>query len=155
MREHSSDDGGPVAYQLSFFCRSGEARGDEALDRLLDYLLDTGEPLVGESLGPFDDSVAAFRLGTKSSTTDWSVADLLMLEVHVGVAEIAESVIDTSPNDEHGIWGCDLLAIVTLSGDKPDWPLVNRIWAAAVSIWKAVPWDESSGFEIAAGAPQP
>ncbi|WP_277439272.1 hypothetical protein [Streptomyces sp. SPB162] len=144
-----------MAYQLSFFCRSGEARGDEALDRLLDYLLETGEPLVGESLGPFDDSVAAFKLGTKSSTSDWSVSDLLMLEVHVGVAEIAESVIAASPNDEQGIWGCDLLASVTLGGDNPDWPLVNRIWAAAVSIWKAVPWDESSGFEIAASSPQP
>jgi hypothetical protein len=80
---------------------------------------------------------------------------LLTLEVHVGVAEIAESVISASPNDEWGIWGCDLLATVTLSGDNPDWALVHRIWAAVVSLWRAVPWDESSGFEIAAsGAPQ-
>ncbi|WP_269277145.1 hypothetical protein [Streptomyces sp. H39-S7] len=77
-----------------------------------------------------------------------------MLEVHVGVAAIAEAVIATSPNDEQGIWGCDLLAMVTLSGNNPDWPLVNRIWAAVVSLWKAVPWDESSGFEITASASQ-
>ncbi|MER5177140.1 hypothetical protein ABT009_01960 [Streptomyces sp. NPDC002896] len=144
-----------MAYQLSFFCRSGEERGDEALDRLLDCLLESGERLVGESLGPFDDSVAAFKLGTGSSDGDMPVADLLTLEVHVGVAEIAESVIAASPNDEQGIWGCDLLAIVTLSGNDPDWGLVNRIWAAVVSLWRAVPWDESSGFEIAAGASQP
>lgn len=144
-----------MAYQLSLFCRSGEARGDEALDRLLDHLLETGEPLVGEALGPFDDAVAAFRLGTRSSTGDWSVSDLLLLEVHVGVAEIAASVIAASPDDEQGIWGCDLLAGVTLSGDDPDWPLVNRIRAAAAGLWKAVPWDESSGFEVAAGSPQP
>ncbi|MFB6960219.1 hypothetical protein ACFCYB_25170 [Streptomyces sp. NPDC056309] len=148
------DDGGIVAYQLSFFCRSGGERGDEALDRLLDYLLESGDPLVGEWTGPFEDSVAAFGLGTGSSDSDRPVADLLTLEVHVGVAEIAESVIAASPNDEWSIWGCDLLATVTLSGNNPDWALVHRIWAALVSLWKAVPWDESSGFEIAARAPQ-
>ncbi|MFF4041253.1 hypothetical protein [Streptomyces sp. NPDC001816] len=143
-----------MAYQLSFFCRSGEDRGDEALDRLLDHLLEGGDRLLGEWLGPFEDSVAAFRLGTGSSDSDRPVADLLTLEVHVGVAEIAESVIAASPNDERGIWGCDLLATVTLSGDNPDWALLHRIWAAVVSLWGAVPWDESSGFEIAAGTPQ-
>ncbi|MFI6896969.1 hypothetical protein ACIBM4_22975 [Streptomyces sp. NPDC050256] len=144
-----------MAYRLSFFCRSGEENGDEALDRLLDYLLESGDGLVGEGLGPFDDSVAAFRLGTRSRDTGGPVADLLTLELHVGVAEIAESVIAASPNDESGVWGCDLLAIVTLSGDNPEWTLVHRIWAAVVSLWKAVPWDESSGFEIASGqAPQ-
>ncbi|MET9716268.1 hypothetical protein ABZZ46_12750 [Streptomyces rochei] len=92
-----------MAYQLSFCCRSGAERGDEALDRLLDYLLESGDRLVGEWLGPFEDSVAAFRLGTGSSDNDRPVADLLILEVHVGVAEIAESVIAASPNDEWGI----------------------------------------------------
>jgi hypothetical protein len=148
------NDEGTVTYQLSFFCRSGEESGDEALDRLLDHLLESGVPLVGECLGPYEAPVAAFRLGTGRSGSDRPVADLLTLEVHVGVAEIAESVIAASPNDEHGIWGCDLLATVTLSGDNPDWPLVDRIWAAVVSLWGAVPWDESSGFEIAAGTSQ-
>ncbi|HEY9327180.1 MAG TPA: hypothetical protein VIS09_02885 [Streptomyces sp.] len=144
-----------MAYQLSFFCRSGEENGDEALDRLLDCLLESGDGLVGEWLGPVDDSVAAFRLGTRSEETDRPVADLLTLELHVGVAEIAESVIAASPNDEWGVWGCDLLAIVTLSGDNPDWSLVHHIWAAVVRLWKAVPWDESSGFKVASGkAPQ-
>ncbi|MEU8629217.1 hypothetical protein [Streptomyces sp. NPDC048669] len=137
-----------MAYQLSFFCRSGEENGDEALDRLLDYLLESGDGLVAEWLGPFDDSVAAFRLGTRSRDSDGPAADLLTLELHVGVAEIAESVIAASPNDEWGVWGCNLRAIVTLSGDNPDWSLVHHIWAAVVSLWKAVPWDESSGFEI-------
>ncbi len=142
-----------MAYRLKFFCRSGGEQGDEALDRLLDYLLANGDGLWGEWLGPYEDSVAAFRLRTYS---DCPVADMLTLELHVGVAEIAESVIAASPDDEQGIWGCDLLATVTLSGDNPDWPLVHRIWTAAVDLWKAVPWDESSGFEIAVGgAPQP
>ncbi|MFJ8104492.1 hypothetical protein [Streptomyces sp. NPDC096132] len=143
-----------MVYRLSFFCRSGEVRGDEALDRLLDHLLENGDRLVGEWLGPFEDSVAAFRLGTGSSDSDSPVADLLTLEMHVGVAEIAESVIAASPDDERGIWGCDLLATVTLNGDNPDWALVQRIRAALVSLWGAVPWDESSGFEIAARTPQ-
>ncbi|MFE4695483.1 hypothetical protein ACFRIC_00185 [Streptomyces sp. NPDC056738] len=137
-----------MAYRLSFFCRSGEERGDEALDRLLDHLLEGGGGLWGEWLGPFEDWVAAFRLGTGSSDGLGAVADLLTLEVHVGVAEIAERVIDASPDDEWGIWGSDLLATVTLSGDNPDWALVHRIWAAVADLWGAVPWDESSGFEI-------
>ncbi|ALV35163.1 hypothetical protein AS200_26260 [Streptomyces sp. CdTB01] len=83
--------------------------------------------------------MAAFRLGTGSSDGDRQVADLLTLELHAGVAEIAESVIAASPNDEQGIWGCDLLATLTLSGDNPDWALAHRIWAAAVSLWGAVP----------------
>ncbi|MEU4172077.1 hypothetical protein AB0F46_34995 [Streptomyces sp. NPDC026665] len=139
-----------MAYQLSFFCRSGEERGDEALDRLLDHLLETGGGLRGEWLGSYEDGVVAFRLGTGDSDGLGAVTDLLTLEVHVGVAEIAESVIAASPDDERGIWGCDLLAIVTLSGDNPDWALVHRIWASVVDLWRAVPWDESSGFEIAA-----
>ncbi|MFC8239997.1 hypothetical protein [Streptomyces chartreusis] len=143
-----------MAYQLSFFCRSGESRSDEALDRLLDHLLESGHRLVGEYVGPFEDSVAVFRLGTGSSDSDRPVADLLTLDVRVGVAEIAESVIAASPDDEQGIWGCDLLATITLSGDNPDWALVHRIWAAMESLWEAVPWDESSGFEIAARTPQ-
>ncbi|GAA4068639.1 hypothetical protein ACWC9H_26030 [Streptomyces sp. NPDC001251] len=140
-----------MAYQLSFFCRSGEESGDEALDHLLDHLLESGNALLGEWLGPYEDSVAAFRLGTRSKDSDGPVADLLTLELHVGVAEIAESVIAASPHDERGIWGCDLLATVTLGGDNPDWALVHHIWAAVVSLWKAVPWDESSGFGVAAG----
>lgn len=140
-----------MAYRISFFCRSGEEDGDEALDRLLDYLLESGDGLVGEWLGPFGDSAATFRLGTRSRDSGLPVADLLTLELHVGVAEIAESVIAASPNDEWGVWGCDLLVVVTLSGDNPDWTLVRHIWAAVVSLWKAVPWDESSGFEIASG----
>ena len=79
----------------------------------------------------------------------------MSLEIHVGVAFIAESVIAASPNDEHGIWGSDLLATITLSGDVLDWPLVQRIWTALVDLWSAVPWDEMSGFEIANEIPRP
>ena len=143
-----------MTYRLSLFCRSGEKRGDAALDRLLDHLLATGEPLVGEWLGPFGDSVASLRLGTKGEGSDRATADLLTLEVHVGVSEIAESVIAASPNDEEGVWGCDLLVTITLSGDSPDWPLVNRIWTTAETLWGAVPWDEASGFEIASSTPR-
>lgn len=69
----SADDRRTVAYQLSFFCRSGEENGDEALDRLLDYLLESGDGLVGEWLGPFEDrwprSGSVLAVGT---ATGWS-----------------------------------------------------------------------------------
>lgn len=42
----------------------------------------------------------------------------------------------------------DLRVTITLSGDNPDWPLVDLIWAVLVDLWSAVPWDEMSGFEI-------
>ncbi|WP_033257886.1 MULTISPECIES: hypothetical protein [Kitasatospora] len=37
----------------------------------------------------------------------------------IGVGWIAESVIAASPGNEQGIWGCDLLATVTLTGNVP------------------------------------
>ncbi|WP_329411755.1 hypothetical protein OG802_18005 [Streptomyces sp. NBC_00704] len=152
----SADDGGIVDYRLSFFGRSGEEGGAEALDRLLDRLLESGDGLWGESSEPLEDSVAAFRLGTISGDGLGPVADLLTLDVRVGVAEIAESVIAASPHDERGIWGCDLLVTVALGGDDPDWALLHRIWTAVVDLWAAVAWDESSGFGVAAGAvPKP
>ncbi|WP_031071673.1 hypothetical protein [Streptomyces sp. NRRL WC-3742] len=136
-----------MAYRLTFFCRSGEENGLEALDRLLDELLSAGAPLLAEGRGPFVDEVAAYALGTGGS------ADRLELEVQVGTAWIAESVIEASPDDAHGIWGCDLLATITLSGDSPDWPLVDRIWTALVDLWGAVAWDEASGFAVGAVEP--
>jgi hypothetical protein len=136
-----------VAYYLSFFCRAGEDTGQAALERLLDELLANGAPLLREWRGPYVDAVAAYSLATRGSSGE-PAADWLTLEIHVGVRFIAESVIAASPNDEQGIWGSDLLATVTLSGDSPDWPLVDRIWTALVDLWSAVPWDETSGFEI-------
>jgi hypothetical protein len=143
-----------VACQLCFFCRSGEDRGDAALGRLLDHLLETGEPLFGEALGPFVDSVAAFRLATMGADGVAPVGALLTLEVRVGVAEIAQSVIAASPDGEQGIWGAICWLPSPFSGEAPDWPLVNRIWAAAATLWAAVPWDEASGFAIVSDAPQ-
>ena len=136
-----------MAYQLSFFCRAGEETGQGALARLLDELLSTGGPLHGKWLGPYVEEVAAYKLVTKAHAGQ-VVPGRLTLEIHVGVAFIAESVIQADPDGEHGIWGCDLLATITLSGGDPDWALVNRIWAVLGRLWSAVPWDEMSGFEI-------
>jgi hypothetical protein len=143
-----------LAYRLSFFCRAGEETGQAALERLLDELLSNGSPLLGEWRGPYVDAVAGYSLATRGPSGE-PTADWGSLEIHVGVAFIAESVIAASPNDEHGIWGSDLLATITLSGDVPDWPLVQRIWTALVDLWSAVPWDEMSGFEIANEIPRP
>jgi hypothetical protein len=74
-------------------------------------------------------------------------AGWLTLQFSVGVKYNAESVIGASPDGEHGIWGSDLLAELTLSGNDTDWPLVERIWAALAALWSAIAWDEMSGFE--------
>ena len=142
-----------VTYQLSFFCRAGEETGRAALERLLDEVLGTGGPLLGEWLGPFDPEVAAYRLATKAHPGQ-EVPGRLNLEIRVGVASIAESVFEADPDGEHGIWGCDLLATIMLSGGDPDWSLVHRIWAALAELWAAVAWDEMSGFAIAVGGPE-
>jgi hypothetical protein len=47
--------------------------------------------------------------------------------------------------------GCDLLAAISLSGNSPDWALVNRTWQRGRTL-VGRPWDEISGFEIASGA---
>ncbi|MEU2232243.1 hypothetical protein [Streptomyces vietnamensis] len=141
-----------MAYHLTFFCRSDEENGRAAISRLLDELLPDGDLLMTERSGPFVDEVAVCSLARRGLAGD-PVADWLVLEVHVGVEWIAESVIAVSPDDEHGIWGCDLLATVTLSGKNPDWLLVNRMWTALARLWSAIPWDEMSGFEIAKSVP--
>ena len=142
-----------MAYELSFFCRAGEDTGQAALERLLDEVLSTGGPLPGEWLGPFGKEVAGYRLATKAHPGQ-EVPGWLNLEIHVGVAFIAESVFDADPDGEHGIWGCDLLALITLSGGDPDGALVHRIWAALAKLWSAVAWDGMSGFAVGEGGPQ-
>lgn len=98
--------------------------------------------------------MAAFQLTTKAHSGQ-EAPGRLNLEIHVGVAFIAESVFQADPDGEHGIWGCDLLATIMLSGGDTDWaPVVHRIWAALAKLWSAVPWDEMSGFAIAEGGPQ-
>lgn len=67
----------------------------------------------------------------------------------------AEDVIGVDPDDAHGVWGSDLMAVVTLSGDRPDWPLVEHLWTVLERQWSAVPWDSTSGFEITAESPRP
>nr|WSX75959.1 hypothetical protein OH826_20160 [Streptomyces sp. NBC_00899] len=141
-----------MAYQLTFFCRSDEENGQAAVSRVLDELLPAGDLLVAQRSGPFVDEVAVCSLATRGPAGD-PTADWLALELHVGVEWIAESVIAASPGDEQGIWGCDLLATVTLTGDTPDWSLANRIWKALLHLWSATPWDEMSGFEIAKSMP--
>ncbi|MGW5355314.1 hypothetical protein ACWERV_32945 [Streptomyces sp. NPDC004031] len=106
-----------------------------------------GGPVLGEWLGPFVDEVAAYRLATEGDA-ERPVADWLTLDVHVGVEWLAESVIAADPDNEAGTWGSDLLATVTLSGNSPDWALVNRIWDTIINLWPTVPWDEMSGFQI-------
>lgn len=147
-----------MAYQLSFFGRSGEDTGASAMSSLLDELLEHG-PLHGEAVGPprpgpgqwegpEPEAIDAFRLAISDRDQEIAFDDLL-LEIHVGVRFIAETVIHADPDNEHGIWEGDLLALITLSGDNLDWTLVERIWSALKSLWPAVPWDEMSGFEIA------
>ncbi|TYB49310.1 hypothetical protein [Actinomadura chibensis] len=148
-----------MAYQLSFFCRADEENGAAAMDRVLDALLEDGSGLYGEYIGPprpgpvqwegpEQEAIAAFRLATSPEGPERLFDDLL-LEIHVGVRFIAETVIAADPDDEHGVWGSDLLAIITLSGERPDWALVERIWTIVESVWSAVPWDETSGFDVA------
>ncbi|TDB92514.1 hypothetical protein [Actinomadura sp. 7K534] len=148
-----------MVYQLKFFCRAGEATGASAMSNLLDRLLEHG-PLHGEAVGPprpgpgqwegpEQEAIDAFRLATTDEHREIALDDLL-LEIQVGVRFIAETVIHADPDNEHGVWGSDLLAVISLAGDRPDWALVERIWSALESLWSAVPWDELSGFEIAA-----
>ncbi|OLT27529.1 hypothetical protein BJF79_11705 [Actinomadura sp. CNU-125] len=155
-----------MAYRLVFFCKGAEedsAAG--AMDRVLDTLLETGPPLLGEYRGPPEprpgerlepdiDAVHSFRLVT-GTEQEGPTPDYLLLEIRAGVRFIAEDVIAADPDDDHGVWGSELMAIVTLTGARPDWPLVDRIWTVLESLWSAVLWDETSGFAVAAETRRP
>ena len=136
-----------MAYSLHFFARTGQETGQAAIDLILDAVLASGQPVLGEWLGSFVDEVAAYRLA--SSDLDGSAAaDWLTLELHVGVEFNADTVISIDPHAEHAIWGSDLHATITLSGEDPDWELVNRIWSTLERLWSAAAWDEQSKFDI-------
>ncbi|MES9602716.1 hypothetical protein [Actinomadura sp. NPDC000929] len=150
-----------MEYQLTFFARAtGQTTGAEAMEHVLNAVLESGPPLVGEYLGPPEprpgewsgpeaDAVRSFRLAT--ATEDMRpAADYLLLEIHVGMQFIAEDVIAADPDDDHGVWGSDLMARVTVSGERPDWPLVERIGTTLENLWSAVPWNKTSGFKVAA-----
>lgn len=154
-RQHGRDTKIPgVAYYLTFFCRAGEENGSSALARFLATLAESGNPLLVERrTGDYVYEVSVCELATDDGSGR-PVADWLSLEFSVGVEFIAESVIEVSPNDEYGIWGSDLHAQIALSGNSPDWPLVDRIWTTLVGLWSAVAWDGMSGFEINNDAPK-
>jgi hypothetical protein len=134
------------------------------MDRVLDALLENGPALLGTYLGPPEpqpgrsgpetEAVHRFWLTTGTESEE-PAADHLLLEISVGMRFIAENVLAADPNDDHGVWGSDLMAVITLSGDRPDWPLVDRIWSALEGLWPTVPWDGMSGFAIAAETERP
>jgi hypothetical protein len=142
-----------VAYHLTFFCRSGQDNGPAALASFLSNLTETGDPvLINHPAADYVDKVDGCELATDNGS-GMPAAGRLILEFSVGVRYNAESVISASPDGEYGIWGSDLLAELTLTGDSTDWPLVNRIWTVLVTLWSAVAWDEMSGFEISKDVP--
>ena len=136
-----------MAYRLTFFCRSGEKNGSSALATFLSKLTETGNPvLIRHDAAGYVDEVDACELATDNGS-GMPTAGWLALQFSVGVKYNAMSVISASPGDEHGIWGSDLVAELTLSGSDTDWPLVERTWAALAALWPAIAWDEMSGFE--------
>ena len=144
-----------MAYRLTFFCRSGEKDGPSALATFLSKLTETGDPvLVKRPAAGYADEVNVCELATGNGsavpTSGW-----LILHFSAGIENNAQRVIHASPDDEHGIWGSDLLAELTLTGNTTDWPLVNRIWALLITLWSAIAWDEMSGFEANDDAPEP
>ena len=142
-----------VAYYLTFFCRSGQENGSSALASFLSKLTETGDPvLIKRRAANYLDEVDVCELATDNGS-GMPTAGWLVLQFSVGVRYNAQSVIGTSPNDECGIWGSDLLAELILSGNNTDWPLVNRTWAVLVTLWSATAWDEMSGFEVNKDAP--
>lgn len=144
-----------MAYHLTFFCRSGEENPSSALATFLSKLAQTGDPvLVRRCAGDYVDEVGVCELATDNGSavpkSGW-----LILQFSGGTECNAQSVISASPNDEHGIWGSDLLVELILTGNTTDWPLVNRIWAVLITLWSAIAWDEMSRFEANKDAPEP
>jgi hypothetical protein len=105
---------------------------------------ETGDPvLIRRPAADYVDEVDVCELATDNGS-GMPAAGWLVLQVSVGVRYNAESVISACPDDKDGIWGSDLQAELTLTGDNTDWPLVNRIWAVLVTLWPTIAWDEMS-----------
>jgi hypothetical protein len=142
-----------MAYHLTCFCCGGEENPSSALATFLSKLTETGDPmLIKRHEADYVDEVGVCELATDNGS-GMPTAGWLILQFSVGIEYNAQSVISASPDDEHGIWGSDLLAELILSGTT-DWPLVNRIWAVLITLWSAIAWDEMSGFEANKDAPE-
>ena len=143
-----------MAYHLTFFCRCGEENPSSALAAFLAKLTETGDPvLIERPARDYVDEVGVCELATDNGS-GMPASGWLLLQFSVGIKYNAQSVIGASPDDEHGIWGSDLVAELILSGTT-DWPLVNRVWAVLITLWSAIAWDEMSGFEANKDAPEP
>ena len=143
-----------MAYHLTFFCRSGEENPSSALAAFLAKLTETGDPvLIERPARDYVDEVGVCELATDNGS-GMPASGWLLLQFSVGIKYNAQSVIGASPDDEHGIWGSDLMAELILSGTT-DWPLVNRVWAVLITLWSAIARDEMSGFEANKDAPEP
>jgi hypothetical protein len=142
-----------VAYYLTFLCRSGEENGSSALASFLPKLTETGDPvLIRHATADYADEVGVCELATDNGS-GMPAAGWLSLQLSVGVAYNAQSVIHADPDDECGIWGSDLQAELILTGSSTDWSLVKRIWSALITLWSAIAWDEMSGFDANKDAP--
>jgi hypothetical protein len=143
-----------MAYQLTFFCRSGQENGPSALAAFLAKLTETGDPvLIERPAANYGEEVGVCELATDNGSA-MPASGWLVLQFSVGIGYNAQRVTHASPNDEHGIWGSDLVADLTLTGTT-DWPLVNRIWAVLITLWSAIASDEMSGFAVNDEAPEP
>ena len=106
-----------MAYRLIFFCRSGEKDGLSALATFLSKLTKTGDlVLVKRPAADYAGEVNVCELATGNGsampTSGW-----VILHFSAGIETNAQRVIHASPDDEHGVWGSDLLAELTLTGN--------------------------------------
>jgi hypothetical protein len=132
-----------MAFYLTLFCESGLDNSGEALGMLVSEAEQRAEGLAVRNR-KHGEGWASCEVGS-------AVADdeTILLEMRTDQPMVQKMVSSYGAQaDAPHIADSDLLIILTLVGDDPDWALVRDLWIAAAKLWHVVPHSDVTGFDI-------
>jgi hypothetical protein len=135
-----------MAHHIDFFCRTGISRADTAFDVFV------------QSLSAGATEVETSATGVGIANMSWDIARVRDQEGRAGESisvtfltgsELLTAVLKQVTGEPGGerVLGTDLLVQLILVGDV-DWTLFSDIRSILTDLWSAVPYDETSGFDV-------
>jgi hypothetical protein len=135
-----------MTYCITFYCRSAGSAPERALERVVADSGALGGVQLYATNQASGDGWAEASLG---STSEHAESGSLHLELHTAPTLVKKMIKQLSVEGEiRGIADADMAVILTLSGKSVDWAAVRAAWASMTELWRAVPYDDVSGFDV-------
>ena len=135
-----------MTYCITFYCRSGGGTAEQALDRVVADSRSLGGAQLYATGRACGDGWVEVSLG---STTEHAESGTVRLELHTADALVRKMIEPVSiEGAARRIDDVDMVAILTLSGNEVDWLAVRGAWISMTRIWRAIPYDDVSGFDV-------